>query len=394
MTHASRTAALLLATGTLLQGGNAQCTSEPGYHLFADPLFAIGEPLSVTAAAPANRAAVLLLSLSGTPTPSFFGTFCIGPDIYWAGMFMTTGGSDYIEWCRLPCDPDYINARGFMQYVAFDTPGLNTWHFSNPVNFSITDQLGAAIEFNAFAVNDVAFDSGKTGGRIAAGQDVLLDNYQVGDDLANSQGARDDVIAGRDLNAKDSTVLNGNGVWGNQGFINNSTAPNGQFVGRAPPFVIADENLLLKRRWTQFGDLAVTGTNQANGTVLTLTGTSTMMNVFMIDQAELATKTTVLVNVPAGATAIVNITGFVLEVTQDLTITGATQGCAVLWNFCEATSIHFQDVNIDGTVLAPCAAVTVDMGMLNGSLIAAFASGFGNCLNQVRFCGCLQLVWP
>src|SRR5205085_4559322 len=57
-----------------------------------------------------------------------------------------------------------------------------------------------SIDYNVFIFQDINHSSGTVEGRMAAGGNVTLNSYTIGSKLTNSHGARDDLIAGGNLN--------------------------------------------------------------------------------------------------------------------------------------------------------------------------------------------------
>lgn len=387
--------ALCLALASTTLDSHAQCPGDPGFELQMPSLVGIGEPLDSTVTAPANYYGVLLLSAGNSTIPTVWGNLCLGGggQLFVAAAFQSTGDEQVINWCHLPCDKGFIDLQAYLQFIAFRLPDLEEWGLSNDVCFRITDQLGTGQEFNAFAADgDLTFKRGSSGGRIAAEDDVKLRKYDVGVELSDSQGARDDLIALDDIRLRDSTILYGNATYGdgNNNSLNNVQTPSGQILQKAPDFSFEDERDLLKRRFTQFAELEINGTNEPFGRTLELTGTDPDLNVFVIWQGEIETKYLINVRVPAGSTAVINVTGEHLELCTDFKVYGAT-ACETIWNFCEAKSVILHEGEIEGTILAPCADVTLNGGKLTGSLLVKSATACDHELREAAFCGCVDL---
>ena len=70
-----------------------------------------------------------------------------------------------------------------------------------------------------------------------------------------------------------------------------------------------------------------------------------------------------------------------------ISVNGTTRQ-KVLFNFPTATSLSISGIAVQGSVLAPRAAVNFSNGTVNGTLIGATFSGSGQ-LNNYPFTGCL-----
>lgn len=117
--------------------------------------------------------------------------------------------------------------------------------------------------------------------------------------------------------------------------------------------------------------LDVSGTATLTGTVLTLTGTSPSQNIFTLDGDSILGSgtpidniTQINLNVPAGATVLINVIGDNLSLNNiTLQINGgsptAAQAQKILFNFPTATSLTINSV-FYGTILAPSASTTAN----------------------------------
>jgi choice-of-anchor A domain-containing protein len=132
------------------------------------------------------------------------------------------------------------------------------------------------------------------------------------------------------------------------------------------------------------------------GNALTLTGTSSGVNFFSVTAAQLAAigSGSLVISAPTGSTAIVNVSGTSVNVGggggYGINFNGIAMN-NVLFNFYQATSITMH--TFDGAVVAPQAAVTLNNGSLQGTLIAASLAG-AEQLNSVMYQGSVQVFTP
>ncbi|MEE1928540.1 choice-of-anchor A family protein [Streptomyces sp. TRM 70351] len=140
---------------------------------------------------------------------------------------------------------------------------------------------------------------------------------------------------------------------------------------------------------------SVTRTTVDGRATVRLVGHDPALNVFPVSATQLADARRVVLTVPDGATAVVNVSGSVYG-TDDhgpVTVTGP-EGLAgkLLWNFPDAASVAKHDAaNWRGTVLAPNAAVDLgSAGHLTGNVIAASLTADGAETRLAPFTGCLD----
>jgi choice-of-anchor A domain-containing protein/uncharacterized repeat protein (TIGR01451 family) len=134
----------------------------------------------------------------------------------------------------------------------------------------------------------------------------------------------------------------------------------------------------------------VTGTS-LGGNVLWLRGSDAQINVFSVTPAQLAGIRATFIDVPAGSTALINVSGTSVTVNGEVRYkSGSTYRQAddapvadavkrTIWNFAAATSVKLNTGSaFGGTIVAPDAAVeAVSVGHNNGQVIAAsFKSNF------------------
>lgn len=115
------------------------------------------------------------------------------------------------------------------------------------------------------------------------------------------------------------------------------------------------------------------GTVVQNGSQFTLTGTGAGINFFSMTTAQLSQlgSGSFTINLPAGATAIINVSGQTAQIGSPGNFGFFYNGVAadhVLFNFFEATTLSMQ--SFDGSILAPLATVTFTNGQMNGALMA------------------------
>src|SRR4249919_3733795 len=74
--------------------------------------------------------------------------------------------------------------------------------------------LGVANDFSAFVLHDFNASYSDVEGRVAVGGNAKITGYAIGNHLANSNGTRDDLIVGGNLEFTNGQVFFGNTVYG------------------------------------------------------------------------------------------------------------------------------------------------------------------------------------
>jgi choice-of-anchor A domain-containing protein/uncharacterized repeat protein (TIGR01451 family) len=261
-----------------------------------------------------------------------------------------------------------------------------------------TDPLGAAATYTEFIAGN-GHRGSESEGAIAWGGNLDASGMTVGTRL--SSGANDPtlVVAGTHGGfnlQKGSAYLNpASGVNFNGG---------GHYLATNPiDFVAAFTDL--KAKSTSWGATASTGTvtsGVTGGNAATiLTGTSSGLNVFNLTQADLPSGKHIGIDIPAGATALINVAGSSITLSGQMWIKvgGGWQQASdgvmagypgILWNFPTATSITMNFGSAwGGSILAPNANLNVaSVGHTIGQVItASFSSNYET--HQNLFAGCL-----
>lgn len=258
------------------------------------------------------------------------------------------------------------------------------------VDFSLVTttnlNFGVAKDFNLFVLEDVFQPSSDTEGKVAVGRDAFFANYSIGDRLPNSNGAEDVLIVGRRLTYLSGRVYHGNVVYGDSTNLPIST-------------VSVDEGTIRKDNVIDFTAAAAylnglsntLASYQTNGTDtmqwggILMNGTNPFVNVFNISGSDLSVANNVEIRTPAGAVAIVNVSGNKIQWSGGLSLFG-TDKQKVIFNFYEADSLKLQYIGILGSILAPKAHVNFVSGVQEGQMICKSLEGMGQ-FNLAPFIG-------
>jgi len=254
-----------------------------------------------------------------------------------------------------------------------------------------TALLDVSKEFNVFVFQDYSAPSSDAQGRIAAGRDVSIGNYSVGDSLSPDT-SRYDIIAGRNINFISGDVPNGGIAYGNN-FSGSGTSLSSPI--QASPIAFNAARVQLEGISDSLASLP---TNQTP--TITYTGSRSFVNldanqvqnIYSMTSSDLANIHTFTIIGSSSASVIINVTGASASITDfSMNYSGGITRDHILFNFNQATTLSLGEISIEGTLLAPHADVTFPTGMLNGQLVANSFTGAGQ-FNYSPFNGCLPVV--
>ena len=258
--------------------------------------------------------------------------------------------------------------------------------------------LGMASEYNLFLLTDLYRSYTDAQGRVAVGRNAVLSGFGVGIQMPNSYGNRDDLIVGGNLTFNNGQVHRGSIAYGGSAAISQNVGiPNGS-VQRAQVIAFDQARAELRLLSTQLSQLATNGTVSFRSGILTLTGSHPERNVFSVSGADLSAANTLYIYIPVGATAVINVNGSAVNFQymgmfiNDENGDGALGLDRVLFNFYQASSLNVNGMTVNGSILAPLAAVNFSNGHINGTFIAdSMSNGYGEA-NYYPFTGCLPAL--
>lgn len=259
------------------------------------------------------------------------------------------------------------------QYVGSNTTG--------PLKES---PFGVAGQYNAITFGNFTAPSSTVEGRLAVGGNLDVDGYSVGDKLTYQGQLTNTLVVGGDISFPTGRVYFGNIVAG--GLIDNigSAVTDGIEPGAVILGKIENLPLSFNAAEQYTGDLSSSLASLPNsgevavkwgGYYLSGDGVSNVQ-VFNVDTVTLANVHTFAVSdVPQGATLIFNIHGDFADVSNISFEDMKGHAYTTVYNFPDATSIHFNGVKMQGSVLAPKANIEKPNGDIFGQLISKSWNG-------------------
>lgn len=250
--------------------------------------------------------------------------------------------------------------------------------------------LGMASDYNVFVFGDMN-QSSDSEGRVAVGGNATLTNFGIADRLANSNGAKDSLIVGGNLNYNGGQVFGGNAVVGGQVQSGVNFNCGGCSVKSGNPIDFA----AAKQQYTNISQnlaaLTATGSSALQWGGLALNGSGSGTQLFNLDGALFSQASYVdFHGMNSNSTVILNILGDSVRFNNmGLNLNGVDK-TKVLFNFVNATQIQASGFSFSGSVLAPTANLNFSNGNLEGNLIAQSVSGSGEFHNY-RYAGELPI---
>ncbi|AJQ96673.1 choice-of-anchor A family protein [Gynuella sunshinyii] len=255
--------------------------------------------------------------------------------------------------------------------------------------------FGVAQPYNALVFGDFTATASDVEGRLAAGGNISLLYYSIGQQL-NTTLPDGVLIAGGDITFPNGHVYNGDILAGGSTDGVDQTVIDGMAEG-ATVTAGADlpiDFIAVQSELTQLSaDLA---TLDANGTVVYQWGGVYMTaacdakaQVFQLDGGQVLAANTFSVDLscaPVDATYIFNIDGAAPGLTNMGLQSLESVRDHVVYNFYQATSLTLQSVGVQGSVLAPLADLDNPTGVIYGQLFANHWNGPMQ-INQVPFVG-------
>ncbi|MEG1877479.1 MAG: choice-of-anchor A family protein [Lachnospiraceae bacterium] len=257
-----------------------------------------------------------------------------------------------------------------------------------------------ANDSNVFIFNNHTQSNASATGKVYVFGDALYNQYNVGADLPIGSGPMffNLLIAGNVNITGGTNYSQDTGYDASTGSITNYTmtnlngAPNQPRKTALSTKIYATDFLYCSS--IGWASIDTAGTQMVNGTSLTLTGTSSTSNSFIIDSTNVAGSgknisdiTSVNLAVPTGSTVIVSMSGTSITLNPFTTLQNGVpitkaQAAYVLWNFPEATAIMINST-IYGAFLAPYATVNSTAVSIYGTLMANNLTGSINAVNNL-----------
>jgi choice-of-anchor A domain-containing protein len=284
--------------------------------------------------------------------------------------------------------------------------------------------LGIAGEYNVFMFDDIEQYGTDVEGRVAGGGDVtygkanevvsgvlVKNGFAIASKVVDTQGLAD-LVAGKNVSMQNGSVgYFGNvnsgapeyqkGVvnWGGKAAIASDVGYDKINSGPGTPINFAAEQKYLTTMSSNWGGISANGKtdflydqNKLYG--IQLTGNNNTLNVFSLDAAKIGQNLGFYIDAPLTSTVLVNITGataslmnfgfYYMDYEDKIPGSDYIPGISefypnsnILFNFLDATLLTINQIEINGSILAPFAHVDFMNSHIDGNLIAYSLFGDG-----------------
>ena len=255
-----------------------------------------------------------------------------------------------------------------------------------PASAGLITDLG----YNLFTTGSVNQANSDYEGRAAIGGNGTFSSFSI--NSSHVSGAA--LVVGGNLSISNSQI-NGDTYVGGTASLSNTGLNGGTLFNPNNPLNFANLGSQLSSDSQLLASLTATGTafydNGLGREVLKSTNAS--LAVFNITTTDLqkANNQGLDFQVNPNATVLVNVSGTSASLANFQTFLNGSSANKILYNFTNATSLSSSSASIEGTVIAPLAAVNLSNMHINGSLYTSSLTGNGE-LHNVPFTGTIPVV--
>ena len=209
----------------------------------------------------------------------------------------------------------------------------------------------------------------------------LLRGWPLPDRTGTKDARGSALVVGGALSWSHGTLAHGSGYVGGGTSVSNVGYPGGGAihggVASLPIDFSAQQAALTAFSAAQYSASDATVSPVYGGLTFGSTA-ATGLQIYNVSAYDLSQANSLKVRGQDSSTVIVNILGSSADLKNvGFDLAGGITSSHVLWNFVDASALSLKNVGVDGTILAPLAAVSFSNGQINGSLIAASLSGSG-----------------
>jgi choice-of-anchor A domain-containing protein len=248
--------------------------------------------------------------------------------------------------------------------------GLDLAFKANFVSPAPPNPLPNPFNYNAISLGSMSLQSTQVQGKLAACGNASFQGTNLG--TANPDA--DAVLVQGNVNFQSwGNQVNGNVVYSGSKAGSFATFLKGGFVSKANVLACSDWATYLKNISNFWAGKAANGTTDVKpwGQII-LTGTNIGTNYFNVTSTALANTNSLVINAPAGSTAIISVTGSAPYRMQymGISLQGGINRQHIIYNFPTATTLTVSGVAVEGSLFAPNATVNFTNGTMNGTLVA------------------------
>lgn len=234
------------------------------------------------------------------------------------------------------------------------------------------------MNYNAMVFGDFNAPSSDVQGSLAAGGNVSLGNYSVGDQLGSGYSGPAMVVGGN-LTGTSGHVYYGDVVVGGQANVTGSFTIDGNLVQGAGSLPVDFNNaqVQLTSLSQSLAALAPTGSAYLKWGGLKVAGDGTSdLQIINIDGQQLSSVGWwhLLEGIPQDATVVFNVSGSNVSMHGDQSQLAGMSN-RVLFNFYEATDLTMYNLSVEGSILAAWADINGYSGVIQGQVVGGSWTG-------------------
>ena len=202
-----------------------------------------------------------------------------------------------------------------------------------------------------------------------------LRDFVVAKDPSIAAG-EDVVVCGGLLRMRHGTLVNGQAVYQRILDLDKTVVFPNSIVDIRQADIFPDEDVrrALRHQSVSLGVLPANGSVAIYGPHIQLTGTRSGLNVFRLQKVQLEAASQVVVDIPSGAAALINVEGGFWDQSHWSLQLQGVPASRVLLNAYEGTHLTLTNSQLGASLLAPRAVVDMDMMGVSGNIIGRYVN--------------------
>ncbi len=262
--------------------------------------------------------------------------------------------------------------------------------------------LGPAANYNVFVLGNLNGHNADVEGNLAVGRNMTTTVYGVGHKNRGFYDAA--LVVGGNASLGSGELQNGNfyygGTYTNTGGFNVRGGSINSFTVENAPIDFAAATAYFGDLSSSWGDLnATAGSSTLNQyTKLTINAGAGVDGLAVVNMSvtDFLNAWTTEIIAAAGTTVLINVFGDSALIQGQTQYSGGVTASNVMFNFVDATSLTFQQINFSANMIAVNATATITQGQMDGQFIFGNLEqpGTGEFHNNITFNGDLPIPTP
>ena len=238
---------------------------------------------------------------------------------------------------------------------------------------SSTAHAATAADYNLFVLGNMTSQGSDVEGKVAVRGDANLQGYSV---ALNAKGGDALVVGGTFTGGNWGGTVHGNVVAGGKVSTQNWSV-EGTSTGGATslPVDFAAESSRLSWLATELASYATNGKTEQKWGQMFFTGADSKLNVFTVTTDQLASSNTFHFDVTSGSQVLLNVAGSNASMKYAGFDLKGVDNSKILYNFYQASTLSFDGIGVQGSVLAAGAAYKGGYGNVDGQMIVGSYDG-------------------